>query len=202
LLDGAPIAMTQRPSARAALVVVVGLVVGALTSIGQTYLHGPLNAFVNSASAWLVAPFVVGATMRTRLGAAVAGLVVCLFQLLGYYATAQARGYPAAHSLIVFWTACAVVGGPVFGAAGKLWRSGPFRGLGASVLAAAFLAEGLWVYAHELHYRATAALWLGIGAAIAAVLLRPPRELGWLALTVPVGVVAELALRGIYAQTF
>ena len=193
--------MMHRPVARAALAVAVGLAVGALTSIGQAYLEGPLNAFVNSASAWLFASFAVGTAMRTRRGAAVAGLVVCLCQLVGYYATAQARGYPVSHSLLVFWTACAVVGGPVFGAAGKLWHSGPFRGLGAGVLSATFLAEGLWVYLHELHYRATAALWLGIGAAIAAVLLRPPRELRWLALTVPAGLVAEFALSRIYAQT-
>ena len=194
--------MTQRPIARASLAVVIGLAVGVLTSIGQTYLDGPPAAFVNSASAWLVAPFAVGATMRTRRGAAVAGLLVCLLQLVGYYATAQARGYPASHSLIVFWTACAVVGGPVFGAAGKLWRSGPLRGLGAAVLPAAFLAEGLWVYLHELGYRATGALWLGIGAAIAIVVLRPPRELRWLVLTVPAGLIAELALSRIYTQTF
>jgi len=70
--------MMQRPAGRAALPVVVGLVVGALTPIGQTYLDGALNAFVNLASAWPVAPFAVGATMRTRGSAAVAGLVVCL----------------------------------------------------------------------------------------------------------------------------
>jgi Family of unknown function (DUF6518) len=100
--------MTQQPIALAA---VVGLAVGALTSIGQTDLDGPPAAFVNSASAWLVAPFAVGATMRTPRGAAVAGLLVCLFQLEGYYTTAQARGFPTSHSLIVFWTACAVVAG-------------------------------------------------------------------------------------------
>jgi Family of unknown function (DUF6518) len=47
----------------AALVVAVGLAVGALTSVGQTYLGGALNAFVNSASAWLIAPFFLGAVM-------------------------------------------------------------------------------------------------------------------------------------------
>jgi hypothetical protein len=46
----------------------------------------------------------------------------------------------------------------------------------------------------ELHYRATAALGLGIGTTLAAVLLPPPRELRWLALTVPAGLIAEIAL--------
>jgi len=195
-------AVTQRPAARAAVAVAVGLAVGALTSIGQTYLDGPLNAFVNSASAWLFAPFAVGAVMRRWRGAVVAGLAVCVSQLVGYQLTAHARGFPTSHSLIVFWTACAIVGGPVFGAAGKLWRSGPFHGLGAAVLAAAFLAEGLWVYLHELRYRATAALWIAIGVTIAIVLLRPRRELRWLAVTVPAGLIAEIALSRVYAQTF
>jgi hypothetical protein len=103
-------------------VVVVGLSVGGLTSVGQRYLDGVLNAFVNSASAWLVAPFAVGALMRTGRGAAVAGLAVCLLKLVGYYATAQEPGYSTSASILVFWTACAGVGGPIFGAADHIWH--------------------------------------------------------------------------------
>jgi Family of unknown function (DUF6518) len=48
---------------------------------------------------------------------------------------------------------CETIGGPIFGAAGFLWRTGDawVRGLGGTALAAAFLAEGLWVYWHTLH---------------------------------------------------
>ena len=190
--------------ARAGCAAIVGLVVGALTSFGQTYLDGPSNAFVNSASAWLIAPFFVGAWMPTRRGAAASGLGVCVLQLAAYYVTSHVRGFPASHAIVAFWAVCAVVGGPIAGLGGRLWRAEgpPLRGLGAAVLASAFLAEGLWVYLHELHYAGTAALWIAIGLGAAAVLGRGARDWVWLAATVPVAVLAEVALSHVYAQSF
>ena len=192
---------------RLLMVVVVGLAVGCATSFGQAHLDQTLNPLVNSASAWLVAPFVVGALMATRGGAAGAGLVTCALQVVGYYATAHLRSIPASHALIVFWTVCALVGGPLFGVAGHLWRAGPpaLRGLGAAVLAAAFVAEGLWSYVHELRYYGAAALWLGLGAALAIGLNLARGGLGglrWLALTLPLGLAGEIALTLIYRQSF
>jgi Family of unknown function (DUF6518) len=190
---------------RAALVVAVGLAVGALTSFGQTYLGGALNAFVNSASAWLVAPFFLGAVMPTRRTAAAAGLTAALAQLLGYYATAHLRGYPTGGAIVAFWSACALMGGPLFGAGGHLWRNGGglrFAGLGAALLPAAFLAEGLWVYLHELHYYATAALWIGIGLALAVLLPSGLIQRRWLPLTLVLGIAGEIAVSQIYRQTF
>ena len=190
--------------ARAGCVAVVGLVVGALTSVGQTYLDGPSNAFVNSASAWLVAPFFAGAWTPTKRGAAATGFVVCALQLAGYYGTANLRGFPASHALVAFWVACGVIGGPIAGLGGRFWRAeGPrLRGLGAAVLPSAFLAEGLWVYFHELHYDGTAALWIAIGAGIAAVLGRGAADWLWLSATVPVALLAEVAFSRVYMQSF
>jgi hypothetical protein len=91
-----------RTGYRIALVVAVGLDVGVATAIGQTHLDGVWNAFVNSASAWLVAAFLVGAAMRTLPGAAAAGLATCLLQLVGYYVTQHPRGYPAGGSIVAF----------------------------------------------------------------------------------------------------
>jgi hypothetical protein len=53
-------------------------------------LSGALTPFINSASAWLIAPFAVGACMATRRGGASAGLAVCTLELVGYYVTAHA----------------------------------------------------------------------------------------------------------------
>ncbi|HEY5197906.1 MAG TPA: DUF6518 family protein [Solirubrobacteraceae bacterium] len=185
---------------RVGLVAAVGLAVGCLTSFGQTYLGGALNAFVNSASAWLVVPFAVGACMASVRGAGAAGLAVCGWQLAGYELTAHLRGFPALWSLIVFWAACAVVGGPVFGVGGRLWRAGrpDVRGLGAAVLASVFLAEGLWLYIHELHYYTTALIWIGIGTLVGGSLLHGLREYRWLAVTLPLGLVGEVVLTRIH----
>jgi hypothetical protein len=194
----------SRVGLRVALVIGVGLAVGVLTSVGQTYLGGALNAFVNSASAWLVAPFLVGRVMTTRRGAAGAGLAAALAQLAGYYLTAHLRGYPAGGAIVVFWAGCALVGGPLFGVAGHLWRTGSphLRGLGSTLLPAVFLAEGLWVYLHELHYTATAALWIGIGIALGLILPAGLVQRRWLALTFMVGIGGEIAVSHIYRVTF
>ena len=47
------------------------------------------------------------------------------------------------HAELVFWGICALVGGPVFGAAGWNFRRGVgrVRGLGVATLAASFLAR-------------------------------------------------------------
>jgi hypothetical protein len=185
-------------------VLLAGLGVGVATSFGQTELSGAVHAYANSASSWLVAPFVLGVCMATLPGAAVAGASVCLLQLVGYYVTAHERGYPAGSRIVLFWLACAVAGGPVFGAAGYVWRTAApaVRGVGPATLAGAFVAEGLWVYLHELHYNGTTVLWLATAAVLALVLMRGLDEYRWLALTIPVGIGAEMLLTHVYNQTF
>lgn len=190
---------------RALLVVASGLTVGVLTAFGQTYLSGTLNALVNSAGAWLLAPFFVGSRMTSRRSAAVAGLTVCALQLVGYYATTELCGFSPGGAIVVFWAACAVVGGPLLGAAGHCWHKGAasLRGLGGVALPGAFLAEGLWSYLHELHYYATAALWFGIGIGLALLLNRKrPADLRWLPLTLTLGLAGEIVISTIYSQSF
>jgi ABC-type transport system involved in cytochrome c biogenesis permease subunit len=67
---------------------------------------------------------------------------------------------------------CAVIGGPVFGAVGRLWWRGPgrLRGLGAAVLAAASLAEAAVSYGWRLHYTSSAILFAALGVAVVALL--------------------------------
>ena len=190
----------DRERMRTLVVVVVGLVVGVLTSFGQTHLVSALAPLANSASAWLVAPFVLGALMRARRGAAAAGLACALLQLAAYDGTSALRGFPVSTALIVFWAVCAAVGGPLFGVAGHIARRGrpAIRGLGGATLAAAFFAEGLWTYFHELHHDENGWLWVGIGAVVCVALLRRVERVRWLVLTVPVGLLAEVALTRIY----
>src|SRR4051812_47970351 len=148
-----------------AAAVAAGLAGGALSSVGRASLDGTLDAFANSVSTWVVAPFLIGTLATTRRAAAVAGLATCASQIAGYYPVAFVLGITTPAPVIAFWTACALVGGPVFGVAGQLWRtaSPQLRGLGMAVLAGVFVAEGLYAYAHQLHHYLTGALWVGLG---------------------------------------
>jgi hypothetical protein len=178
--------------------------VGCLTSFGQSYLEGALNPFVNSASAWLVAPFLVGTLMRSPRSGALAGVLACGLQVVGYFVTSELRGFPASSSYVIFWTACAVVGGPLFGAGGQLWRSGRERlaGPASTLLPAVFLAEGIGVYWIVLGYVGSAALWLAIGTALAVALALPAGGLRWLPITTAAGIAGEVLLSQILDQGF
>jgi hypothetical protein len=186
----------------------LGATVGALTSVLQAHLHSPWASLVNAASPWLAPAFLLGLLVSRPRPAAVVGAVVCLSELIGYYVTAELRGFAAGHGILVFWGACAVIGGPLFGAAGWAARHGPARyaGVAAAALPAAFLAEAVVAYWLRLHYGSSAVLFGAIGiaaATIAAVRSRRP-ELVAIGL-VPVflaGVIAELALGAVYAQSF
>jgi hypothetical protein len=193
---------------RAAVVAVVGLGVGIATSILQKYLNSPWDSVVNAASPWLTPMFFLGALWRRPWTAASVALATGLLELVGYYTTASIRGYPAGHSILLFWGLCAVVGGPVFGTAGwAWWNRTDWRGaLGASALPAAFFAEALVAYAIRLHYGSSAILFavIGAGAAMGLSVVRNERArlVKWLLLTFPVGIVAELILGLVYNQSF
>jgi hypothetical protein len=185
---------------RVLTVVALGLAVGAATAVLQSYLDHPWASLVNAASPWVSPAFVVGTLWRRIPAAAIAGAAVCALELVGYYATDSARGYPASHAELVFWGVCAVVGGPVFGAAGWMWKRGTAdtRGVGAATLAAAFLAEAIVSYGWRLHYWSSAALFAGLGIFVLISLDRGDRQgrraAGWLVATLPVGLAGELLL--------
>ena len=61
----------------------------------------------------------------------------------------------------------------------------------------------MWTYLHELHYYATAALWFGIGIALALLLNRHrPADLRRLPLTLSLGLAGEIVMSTIYRQSF
>lgn len=185
--------------------IAAGLSVGALSSIGRWRLDGTLDAFANSTSTWLVAPFLVGSLATSRRGAAAAGFATCAAQLVAYYIVDHLQGVGTTGSLVAFWTACALVGGPVFGLAGRVWRSSaPERkGLGMAVLAGVFVAEGLYAYWHQLHHYLTGAMWIGIGAALALLASRGSVvQLRWLGLTIPLGIAGEVVLTSTLRRLF
>ncbi len=197
-----------RLAVRLAAVAATGLAVGVATEVLQRYLDLPWLSLVNSASPWLTAMFAVSALWPRPRGAALAGLAVGLLELIGYYAAAALRGYPAGHAILLFWAACAAAGGPVFGLAGWAWWRGPHRSsaLGAAAPASAYLAEAAVAYGWRLHYWSSALLLVVLGGVAFGITGLRGRQHApaalWLLATVPAAMAAELITGLIYSQSF
>lgn len=183
-----------------ALAALAGLAWGAATSFLQTVLPAPVQGLANAVSPWLVVPFLVGARSRTRGVAVLAGLLACVLQVVGYYVTADLRGFGVSVTSVAEWIVTGVVGGPVFGLAGHLWRTatGRLRGLGEALLVGVWATESVVGYAVRLGYVADA---LVFGAVAVALLLTVGRRPGplratlrWLAVTLPAGAAGMLLL--------
>ena len=128
------------------LVAGAGLATGGLTLLGQALLDAEWNRLANSGAIWLAVAFVVGSRMASDREAAVAGAATLLFALLGYELAARVAGASISVTGLVIWSGTAVVGGPVYGFAGRRWAMGAGRDrvLALALLGAVFVAEGAY----------------------------------------------------------
>lgn len=192
------------------LAAVVGLVIGTITLIGQGQLPGAWNHLANTGGPWLVAAFFVGALMATDLRAALAGFITLLGCLLGYYVAAHFFVDASADSgIVLFWIGIALVGGPLFGVAGRWWRDMREwrRVVGAALLGAAIIAEGAYVL-QVVQPEDHAAGWveIAVGVIVPLLLGRSNRErlLGLVALlpALLLGAVGFLVMNIVYSVAF
>lgn len=159
-------------------IIVVGLATGVLTQIGQSVLPDGWSQAANAISPWLLVAFLSGSTMPDRRWAAVAGIGVLLFALAGYYATVNLRyGIGGGTGSLVFWGIGAVVGGPIFGIAGRWWRAGDRwqRAMAIGLIAAATIAEGIY-HAAILGDTAVGAGFVTVGLLLPAVVGRSRQD--------------------------
>ncbi len=90
----------------------------------------------------------MGAALPTTRWAAAAGAAVLLLAVVGYYAMIQLRyGYGGSTGSLVLWGIASLVGGPVFGAAGRWWRDARpwLRAAAIGLVGAVFVAEGVYL---------------------------------------------------------
>jgi len=146
----------------------VGVAVGVLTSFLQTHLEFPWLALVNAASPWLTTAFVAGALQSRLPTAMVVGLAATTLEVVAYYVTSDLRGFDVSMGSATMWSLCAVVGGPIFGAAGHVWWRATPAGLGAALMVAAYASEAVVAYHFRLGYSSTALLF-GVVALLLAV---------------------------------
>ena len=154
--------------------------------------------------------FLLGSVMPDVRWAAGAGAAALLLALVGYYAMTELRyGIGGGTGSLVVWGLSALVGGPVFGVAGRVWRVGPHRqrAVALGLLVAVGVAEGLY-NAIVLGSPATAAGFIVAGLAMPLILGRSRKDrlgayvaalpwlglaaLGYLGLTWLAGVAAFL----------
>jgi len=188
------------PSRRLGVVIVVGLVMGVATQIGQSVLPDGVSHAANSLSPWLLVAFLLGSRMPDRRWAATAGIVALVFALVGYYGMVELRyGYGGSTGSLVLWGIGALVGGPVFGVAGWTWRfEGGWRRAGAvGLLAAIAIAEGAYLVG-ILPEPAVGAAFIIAGMLVPLVFGRSAAERGRAYLAVlpalALGVVGYIAL--------
>lgn len=98
-----------------AVSVVVGLVFGSLTALGQGYLPDVLASVANSSGSWSVMAFGVAVLAARARWAVIAGGVTLLALLAGYVGTNELRGFSSSFSLLLFWGIAGFTIGPLIG---------------------------------------------------------------------------------------
>jgi hypothetical protein len=161
----------------------IGALIGAGTALVQPHVGEPWSALVNSSSPWLLGGYIAGALHRGRNPATLAGLATLIVEVGAYFVTADTLNIPVMHDYVIFWTLCAVIGGPVAGCAGWAWRWGGPRahGFGAAFLPGSFIAEAFVAYGLRLHYGPALTMFLVIGAVLFALMAWPGTGLGLIA---------------------
>jgi hypothetical protein len=125
---------------------VAGLALGAASVYPYVYTNGPLHLLGNSAAVWLLAAFGVGVVGGQPGRGALAGAILLVATVASFFTVYNVL-FPADRvgRVVAFWLGAAVVGGPLFGLAGGIWRSGGSlrRGVTAAIVGGAFVAEAL-----------------------------------------------------------
>jgi hypothetical protein len=165
--------VTRVPVSAIAVLAAAGLLGGGMQVAEHVYgLPGSVTA---TGAPWLVAAFAVGACVRTRRGAVLAGAILLAAGTVLWYAALvygygrSSMGY--ATVMTVLWGGAAALAGGGMALAGAVWRRGAVAPatIAAAIPAAALAGEALLLLT-EWHGRAQTALLLAELMAAAALL--------------------------------
>jgi hypothetical protein len=130
-----------------AIVLVLSLLVGGLTSPAQGFLPPWMDSLANSAGGWSMFAFLAVWISRARpLLGAVLGAVSFVAMVEAYGVVSLWRGYFLADPLTSMWIPIGLVAGPFIGVAAALVRHAGRRATiaGVAVLSAVLVAEGIY----------------------------------------------------------
>ncbi|WP_235948318.1 DUF6518 family protein [Paenibacillus glycinis] len=158
----------QRVGSYSFIAIIVGLLVGIATVLGQGVLPGNWNSLANSGTVWLIPAFFIGGLGTTRRRAMAGAAISLIGMVAGYYGYAKfVQHVPHSLYYIAVWSAAAVVGGVIFGLGGNLWRRerGGWHMAGSGLLGGLFVTEGLHILTHAGygHMRAVGWTELAVG---------------------------------------
>jgi hypothetical protein len=145
-----------------------GLLAGALTCVLQGLLPGDWNTVANSGAVWTLVAFGAAALLaRTERTAMIAGLLVLVGEVAGYYLyLADVRHLPGLHSAEILWTVAALWIGPLTGYAAyhARWGAAVPRMTAFASIAGVIAGEGAYLVRIA---GAPTSGWVEIGAGVA-----------------------------------
>lgn len=163
--------MKSRPYAYSLL---IGILAGILTVLGQKYLPSSVNNFANSGAVWLVPAFLTSFLMRgnrsTSVWISIIVLLGCVFGYYGFEAILN-KHTVTVNSWMTVWFVMAFAGGSIFGYGAYLANRGAglWQLIGRNLLPAAFIAESANKFLHfsdYSHLLVSMILSMGIGGVL------------------------------------
>lgn len=190
------------------LAIILGLVVGVLTVVGQKYLPMNLNFLANSGAVWLIPAFLLSYFEKENRMQAIATTIVCLLGCVyGYYifeAVLNHHAFTLARGTLL-WSGVALIAGAVFGLGAFLanQENSKLKYFGMNLLPAVFTAEGLDNVIHIKDYShmvPAVIMKIIIGVILYLVInrkdvIRPKNMISYVVITA-LGVVAFAVLLG------
>jgi hypothetical protein len=136
-----------QPHRNAELVALAGgLLLGAVTAVGQQLLPDALRSLANSAGPWCLVAFMFAWRAPTIYRAAATGGLSLVALVGGYFLASQARGYASSMSFLLFWGAAAITVGPALGVAASWVRTGvgTRAAVGSGAVAGVLVGEAVY----------------------------------------------------------
>lgn len=130
------------------LAIILGVVVGILTLVGQKYLPMNMNFLANSGAVWLIPAFLLSYFEKENRMQAIATTIVCLLGCVyGYYifeAVLNQHAFTLSRGTLL-WSGVALIAGVVFGLGAFFanQENSKLKYFGMNLLPAVFTAEGL-----------------------------------------------------------
>lgn len=198
----------MKPTKSYIMAIVLGLVIGILTLVGQKYLPMNLNFLANSGAVWLIPAFLLSYFGKGDRTQSIAVTIVCLLGCVyGYYAFESIMNHHAFTLTrgILLWSGVALVAGTVFGMGAFCanQENSRLKYFGMNLLPAVFTAEGLDNVIHiqdYAHMIPAVIMKISIGVILYLVINRKerlkPKNLTAYAVTTTLGVAAFLILFG------